>query len=135
MNVPFARRLALVLPLVCALLFCGSMASAAQQHVVSPSQLRNAITASAQTRQNRISNVQQFFSSPRVEKALKSANIDPVQVRRAVPQLSDQELARLSNETQKIQRDFAAGTLNNQQITYILIALGTALLVTIIFIS
>ena len=44
----------------------------------------------------------------------------------------DEELARLAARTDKVQRDMAAGALTNQQITYILIALGTAVLVLIL---
>ena len=57
------------------------------------------------------------------------AGVDP---QRRARDLSDEELARLAARTDKVQRDMAAGALNNQQITYILIALGTAVLVLIL---
>ena len=38
---------------------------------------------------------------------------------------------KLAAQTRQIQNDFAAGALTNQQITYILIALGTAVIVLI----
>jgi len=44
-------------------------------------------------------------------------------------------LARLASQTDKVQRDIAAGALTNTQITYIIIALATALLVTLIFVA
>ncbi len=108
---------------------------AAENHVVSIPQLRQAVNLQAQSRQAKVAKIDEFFSTPRVEKTLKAAQIDPVQVRNAVPQLSDAELARLAARTDKLQRDFAAGSLTNQQITYILIAIGTALLITIIFVA
>ncbi|MEJ2009595.1 MAG: PA2779 family protein [Acidobacteriota bacterium] len=105
--------------------------TAAQNHVVSPAQLQRATLSVARTRQQNISRVEKFFSSKQAEKALKSAHLDPVQIKKAVPALSDQELARLASRADKAQKDFAAGALTNQQITYILIALGTAVIVII----
>jgi hypothetical protein len=46
--------------------------------------------------------------------------------------MSPEELARLAEKTNQIQNDFAAGSLTNQQLTYIVIALGTAVLVLLI---
>ena len=70
-----------------------------------------------------------------VKKALKTTRIDPEKIQKAVPSLSDEELARLAAQTDKVQRDIAAGALNNTQITYIIIAIATALLVTLIFVA
>jgi len=79
--------------------------------------------------------VQEFFSEERVKKALKTTRMDPQKIQKAVPSLSDEELARLASQTDKVQRDVAAGALTNTQITYIIIALATALLVTLIFVA
>jgi hypothetical protein len=135
MNVPMARFSPILSLLVCGLLLALPARMPAESHVVSTAQLRQTVNATAQARQAQVSKVETFFSSPRVEKTLRAAHLDPVQIRTAIPQLSDLELARLSSQTDKIQRDFAAGSLTNQQITYILIAVGTALLVTIIFVA
>jgi len=43
--------------------------------------------------------------------------------------------ARLAARTEKVRKDFAAGALTNQQITYIIIALATALIVVIIVVA
>jgi hypothetical protein len=106
--------------------------AASGNHVVSPAELQQATASVARTRQQNIDKVQKFFSSKQAEKALKSAHLDPVQVKKAVPSLSDQELAQLASRADKAQKDFAAGALNNQQITYILIALGTAVIVLVL---
>ena len=105
--------------------------AAAQNHVVSPAELQQATASVARARQQNITKVEKFFSSEQAEKTLKSAQLDPVQIKKAVPSLSDQELARLASRADKAQKDFAAGALTNQQITYILIALGAAVLVLI----
>ena len=123
----------LVASVVCALTFAfqSSLLAASQNHVVSSSELQQATASVACTRQQNITKVENLFSSESAEKALKSAHLDPVQIKKAVPSLSDQELARLASRADKAQKDFAAGALTNQQITYILIALGTAIIVLI----
>jgi hypothetical protein len=119
--------------LVCTLTFALQIPLlAAQNHVVSPAELQQATASVARTRQQNITKVEKFFSSERAAKALKSAHLDPTQIKKAVPSLSDQELARLASRADKAQKDFAAGALTNQQITYILIALGTAIIVLIL---
>jgi hypothetical protein len=119
--------------LVCALTFAfqSPLLAAAENHVVSPAELQQATASAARTRQQNIDKVEKFFSSEQSEKALKSAHLDAVQIKKAVPTLSDQELARLATRADKAQKDFAAGALTNQQITYILIAIGAAVIVLI----
>jgi CBS domain containing-hemolysin-like protein len=115
--------------------FTGSVAYCASSHLVSIRQLRHAAESSASQRQAQIAQVEKFFSSQLARSAFKKAHLNPVEIQRAIPTLSHGELARLAAQTQKVHNDFAAGSLTNQQITYILIALGAALLVTIIFVS
>lgn len=123
-------RLALVVTLVAA--FSIPQDVLAQSHVVSPNELRQQAVAAAQNRQQKIERIQQFFASATAQKALKGANIDCGKVQKAIPQLSDSELATIAAKTDKAQQDFAAGALNNQQITYILIALATAVIVILL---
>jgi len=111
--------------------FQSPLAAATRNHVVSPAELQQATASVAHTRQQNIAKVEKFFSSEQAQKSLKAAHLDPVQIKKAVPSLSDQELARLASRADKAQKDFAAGALTNQQITYILIALGAAVIVLI----
>ncbi len=104
----------------------------AQEHVVTSSELQRQTITAAQSRQEKIQNVQKFFASERAQKALKSARIDYQKVQKAVAQMSDQELTQLAAKTATTQKDFAAGALTNQELTYIIIALATAVLVIII---
>ncbi len=123
----------LIASLIAVLVFAfqSPLAAATQNHVVSPAELQQATASAARTRQQNIAKVNKFFSSEQAQKSLKSAHLDPVQIKKAVPSLSDQELARLASRADKAQKDFAAGALNNQQITYILIAIGAAVIVLI----
>jgi len=96
---------------------------------VSPSELRQAINAAAQTRQKHLNDVRSFFASEPARAALKTGKVDYQKVEKAVATLSPEELARLAERTNQVQKDFAAGVLTNQQLTYTVVALGTAVLV------
>lgn len=109
----------------------SSLAAATPDHVVSPAELQQATASAASARPQNIVKVEKFFSSEQAQKSLKAAHLDPVQIKKAVPSLSNQELARLASRADKAQKDFAAGALTNEQITYILIALGAAVIVLI----
>ncbi|MBI4165591.1 MAG: hypothetical protein HY508_07650 [Acidobacteria bacterium] len=104
----------------------------ADDHIVSSADLHKELAASAQARKENLEKVQTFFASPAVRKALASARMDGGKVQRAVPSLSDDELARLAQQTDRVQQDFVAGALSNQDLTYIVIALAAAVLVLII---
>jgi len=127
-----AIRTILTTVMIAALGAAGTSILLAQEHVVTAADLQSELSKSAATRQVNLAKVRNFLSSEPARKALKSAKIDQQKVEKAVPYLSDEELARLAARTDKVQRDMAAGALNNQQITYILIALGTAVLVLIL---
>jgi hypothetical protein len=70
-----------------------------------------------------------------VRKALQEGRIDAGRLERAVAALDSAELAKLASRTQQIQKDFAAGALTNQELTYIVIALGVAVLILIVVVD
>src|SRR5579862_4654621 len=104
----------------------------AQAPVVSKDELKQALVDSGRTRKENLDQVRSFFSGDIPAQALKSAHIDPERVQKAVTSLDDNELAKLADQTRHVQNDFAAGALTNEQITYILIALATAVIVLIL---
>jgi hypothetical protein len=105
---------------------------AAQAPVVSPSEMHQAIVAAAQTRQKNLEDVRSFFSSEPARAALRTSKVEYQKVDKAIATLAPEELARLAARTHQVQQDFAAGALTNQELTYIVIALGTAVLVLIL---
>lgn len=123
-----------VVPLL-AFAFAGSPDVLAQQHVVATADLQKEVVAASQTRQRNEAQVEKFFSSAQAQQALKSAHMDVQQVQKAVRSLDDEELARLAAQTRKAQNDFAAGALSNQDITYIVIALATAIIIIVIVVA
>lgn len=105
---------------------------AAGNHVVPLTELHQRAVTASETRQTRLAGLRKFFSSTPVQEALRAVRIDSGQVQQAVALLSDEELARLAARADKAQADLAAGALNNQQLTYIVIALATAVIILVI---
>ena len=103
----------------------------AQSHVVSPADLQREMVASTQARQHNLETVRQFLSSPRAENALKSAHMNPEQVRTAVSTLNDQELARLASRADKAQADFAGGRLEDRDLLIIIVAIAALVLLIV----
>lgn len=104
---------------------------AAQAHVVSPADLQQETMAASQARQRNLQTITQFLSSQRAEKALRSAHMDPAQVKTAVSTLSDQELAQLASRSNKAQADFAAGRIDDRDLLLILVAIAALILIIV----
>jgi hypothetical protein len=100
-------------------------------HVVSPSDLQQATVQASTVRQHNVEQVQQFFSSEKADKALRSAHMNPEQVKSAVSTLDDAELARLASRVNKAQADFAAGTLSDRDLIIILVAVAILILIIV----
>jgi Flp pilus assembly protein TadB len=115
-------------------MFAGMQAQRtwAQDHVVSSSDLRKDVSQAAQTRQAQEAKIEEFLRTPQAKKALAAASIDYKTVQKGVPLLNDREVAELSARADKAQKDFAAGSLTNQELTYIVIALATAVIILVI---
>ena len=117
------------------LVCCGSALAAssatAAEHLVPQAALEQAVAAESATRDARLSSVRSALSDERAEQAIENLGFEPEQVREAVAQLDDSTLARLA-ERADAALDPAGAALNNQQITYILIALATAVIILVI---
>jgi hypothetical protein len=120
----------LVFTLILALLFPQFLV--AQTPLVSPDELHQALKSAAEIRQKNLHDVRAFFASKPAREALKTGKVDYKKVDRAVATLSPEELASLAQKTNRVQNDFAAGALTNEQLTYIVIALATAVIVLLI---
>jgi hypothetical protein len=114
-----------------ALVFTIPQEALAQNHVVSPTELQSAAVASTQARQHNLDALQQFMSTPTAEKALQSAHMDAQQVKNAVSQLNDQELAQLAARATKAQTDFAAGSLSDRDLIIILVCIAALILIIV----
>ena len=101
------------------------------QHLVSPSELQQAAVKASTARQQNLDQVKQFFSSEKAQQALKSAHVNPEQVKSAVSTLDNAELAQLASRVQKTQADFAAGTLSDRDLIIILVAIAALILIIV----
>ncbi len=108
-----------------------NLVAEAASHVVTPSELQQAVLKASTARQQNRDEVQQFFSSDKAQKALQSAHINPEQVKNAVSTLDDAELAQLASRVQKTQTDFAAGTLSDRDLIIILVAIAALILIIV----
>jgi hypothetical protein len=104
---------------------------AAQTHVVSPSDLQQARVASTQARVANVAKLDQLLSSPLGQRALKEAHADATQVKNAMANLSDQDLARLAERANKAQKDFAAGAITDHMLLLIVIAIIIVIVIII----
>ncbi len=107
-------------------------ATAAQEHVVNRAELQRSLLDAAQLRRANLKNVEDFFSSGPARRALQGCGIDSARVVRAVSALDSEELAQLSTRVDKVNKDFAGGALSNQDLTYVVIALATAVVILVI---
>ena len=105
---------------------------AAQTHVVPLAELHQQAAAVTEARQANLAKAGKFFSTAAAEQALRTVKLDSGQVMQAMPLLSNEELARLASRMDAAGADLAGGALSNQELTYIVIALATAVLILVI---
>ena len=117
--------------LAAALTFSAATLPAAD-HLVPSADVRQQLTDREQARSQKVERLTGFFQSPAAAQALAKAGMDAAKVSAAVSSLDDESLERLNARALDAQSDLSAGALNNQQLTYIIIALGTAVLILVI---
>lgn len=98
-------------------------------HVVSSQALEQQLILSSAARQKDVAAVTSFLSSPVAERAMRDAHIDPVQVRTAVPTLSDRELANLAARSADAQQKFSAGMLGLGTLAIIIVIIAIVIIV------
>ncbi len=103
----------------------------AQDHIVPSTTLQQDLNAASAQRAQNEQQIQDLFTQPKVEQALRTAQIAPEQVQRAVSQLSDADLARLAARSAAAQKDFAAGNISDHDLLIILVCVAALLLVIV----
>jgi hypothetical protein len=129
------RTLRSVLISLLAIGIAAPQALVAQSRVVSPSELRDAVRQRAGERERNLEQVRAFFADPKIAGILRNAHLDSGRIERAIATLDSGELEKLAARTVQIQKDFAAGALSNQELTYVVIAIGAAVLVLIVVVA
>ncbi|HTV82109.1 MAG TPA: PA2779 family protein [Acidobacteriaceae bacterium] len=113
-------------------LFAQQPAAPQDGHLVSPAQLQQQMESASAARQENIDTLTRFLSTPTAVRAMKSRGIDPVQVKSAIPNLSNAELASLSARAERAQQKFAAGNLSNNDLLIIILVLVVVILLVVI---
>ena len=109
----------------------GNLLAEASLHVASPSELQAATIQASRVRQQNLETVRNFISSNQARQALRSAHLNPQQVKEAVSSLNDSELSQLAARSQKAQADFAAGSLTDRDMIIILVAVAVLILIIV----
>lgn len=121
----------LILLLASVLLVPRDAFAEAPSHVVSAADLQRDVASASAVRQQNIKDVESFLATPGARQSLQSANIDYRQVKDAVPQLNNQELARLAKISQNAQNQFTAGTLSDRDLLFILVGVAVIILIVV----
>lgn len=104
----------------------------AAEHLAPAAEVRQQLTVREQARSQNVSTLTKFFQTPAAQEALAKSGMDANEVVGAAASLDDEALAGLASRAMDAQNGLSAGALNNQQLTYIIIALGTAVLILVI---
>lgn len=120
-----------IMLLASVLLIPQNVFAQAPSHVVSSDQLQRDMQSASATRQQNIKDVESFLAMPGARQALESSHINYQQVKDAVPQLSNQELAHLAKVSQNAQNQFAAGSLSDRDLIWILIGVAVIILIVV----
>jgi hypothetical protein len=110
----------------------GLLAQSPDEHIVSSQTLQQNLETANAARQANVQTLTQFMSTPTAEKAMRDAKIDPVQVQKAIPTLSDRELADLSARATDTQQKFSAGVLGAGLLTLIIVLIAVIIIVAIV---
>ncbi len=103
----------------------------AQNHVVTSSDLQNDVAAASASRQRNLAQLESFLSSTEAQQAMKSVHIKYRQIKNAIPQLNDDDLAQLAARSEKAQKDFAAGRISDRDLLIILVAVVALILIIV----
>jgi hypothetical protein len=103
--------------------------TAEPDHIVSSQAMQQRLEASSAARQREITTLTGFLSTPAAERAMRDAHISPVQVRTAIPTLSDEELANLATRAADVQQKFAAGSFSNDQLLIVILIIALVIVV------
>jgi hypothetical protein len=102
-----------------------------KDHAVSAGQLHKDVQKATEIRQANEAAVREMFASDQAKETLKSAGIDYKQVDRAISQVNDEDLARMAQRSQEVQKDFAAGRLADRDLL-IIVLVAVALILIIV---
>jgi hypothetical protein len=114
---------------VLAVLFVFPPSLFAETHLVTAAEMQQEMLRASQAREHNQQSLQELLSSAAGQQALRSVHANPVQVKQAISNLSDAELARLGERAQQAQSDFAAGALSKEALLIIAVAVVVVIII------
>jgi hypothetical protein len=120
-----------LLILVLSLVIAFPQSLFAQDHVVSSADMQKDLQAASATRRQELAQLDEFLSTAQAQKTLQSVHVSYQQVQKAVQSLSDEDLARMSARAQQAQNDFAAGTISNRDLIWIVVGVVVIILIIV----
>jgi hypothetical protein len=103
----------------------------AQDHVVSPADIRRDLQTASDGRQKQIEQIDRFLSSEQAQKALSSTHVEYQQVEKAVRTLSDDDLTKIANRAQRAEDDFSAGNITTTDLVWIILGVVVVILIIV----
>jgi hypothetical protein len=123
-----AKRFVTVVLCFCVLVPVDLRAS----QIVTPQDLHKDLQKEWIEREQNLATLQGLLSSPEAAQLIKQSGANYQKVMQALPQLDDQELARLATQTRVAQANFAAGMSDREMINLLIIVLLVVAIVAII---
>lgn len=105
------QRPAAILTAWAVTVFCMPGNLAAQERILPSTELHRELQKTSQARQRNWDIIQRVLSTPAGQDLMKEARLDPGQVKKAVSQLSDAELAKLAQQARSAEDDLAGGLI------------------------
>ncbi len=129
----FCTRMCLGLLLVTSLTIGASRPASGQEkeHAVSTQDLRKDVQKASADRQANEAAIRELLSTEQGQKAVKSAGADFTKVNQAVSQLSDEDAARLAAQSRAVQKDIAAGRLDDRDLLIIIVCIAALVLIIV----
>src|SRR5260370_30682036 len=93
------------------LMFLDPRGAYAQEHVVPLSQLQKDMRSAVDARAKNVTDIQRVLSLPSAQEALEKSRVNQDQMRKAVAQLSDEELSRLADRARASEQDVEGGLI------------------------
>lgn len=105
--------------------------SIAADHIVSAGDLHSALQKSVQVKQENLNKIVRVLKSGPGNEALKRAGTDWLKVEKILPQLSDDETAKLAAQADQVQSRFAAGYHWDAVTVLLIVFLAVAVIILI----
>ncbi len=102
MIVRVQRDLAIWTAFAVLVMFLDPRCATAQDHVVPLSQLQKDMRSTLDARAKNLADIERVFALPAAQEALTKSHVNQDQMRKAVAQLSDEELSRLADRAPRL---------------------------------